>query len=205
MFKNPELYFESCDNCGDCCRIPGIFLPPEIDPLGNHLGMDREELFRRFLIAELFTPAVKLSPAFVISPVKQASGRRHADLLSDHGYVHALHQRCIFRDEGARSCGVHGVKPFGCTLLICGKMTRARPIMLNKTYYYHQWTGSQDMLFSIFPKLESAYRNLLKAVGNLPDDGAKRRAALKKGNEIIRGELTMILNRHSGAGRPFYG
>ena len=90
MFKNPGLYFESFDNCGDCCRIPGIFLPPEIDPLGNHLGMDREELFRRFLIAELFTPAVKLSPAFVISPVKQTGGKRYADLLSDHGYAHAL-------------------------------------------------------------------------------------------------------------------
>jgi Fe-S-cluster containining protein len=205
MFKNPERYFGSCDNCGDCCRIPGIFLPPEVDLLGNHLGMDREELFRRFLIAELFTPTVKSSPAFVISPVKQAGGKRYADLLSDHGYVRALRQTCIFRDGGTRSCGVHGVKPFGCTLLICGKMTKARPIMLNKTYYYHRWAGAQDILFSIFPKLERVYRNLLEAVGNLPDDDAGRRAALKKGNEIIRDELSRVLNGHSGTGRPFYG
>jgi hypothetical protein len=166
--------------------------------------MDREELFRRILIAELFTPAIKASPAFMISPVKQTCGERHADFLSDRNYAHALQRRCIFRDEGARSCGVHGVKPFGCTLLICGKMTKARPIVLNKTYYYHQWTGSQDILFSIFPKLERAYRNLLDAVGNLPDDETNRGRALKKGNEIIRDELSVILNGHRGTGRTFY-
>ena len=22
MFKNPERYFEDCENCGECCRVP---------------------------------------------------------------------------------------------------------------------------------------------------------------------------------------
>jgi hypothetical protein len=45
----------------DCCRIPGIFLPREIDPVGSYLRLDRRDLFRRYLIAELFTPVMELS------------------------------------------------------------------------------------------------------------------------------------------------
>jgi Fe-S-cluster containining protein len=205
VYKNPEQYFEACNNCGECCRIPGIFLPREVDPLGSYLRLDRRELFRRYLIAELFTPNVTSPPVFVISPVKTRSSSKRCDhFLSDHAYARDLQQQCIFRDPRARACTIHSVKPFSCSMLICRKMTKAGPLLLNKTYYYHQWAPSQDILFSIFPELEEVYRRLLAAVMELSSDNAERIEALMRGNEIIRVEITGILNGRAGTSKPFY-
>lgn len=205
MYTNIERYFNACDQCGECCTLPGIFLPDQIDPLANHLNLDREQLFRRYLIAELFTPHVESVPCFVVSPVKTATnGLREHKLLSDSDYAHIRHGQCIFRDRDSRSCQVHEHKPFGCTLLICGKMTMAKPITLNKTYYYHQWLGSQAILFSIFPELGTLYEKLVDAVSNLPKEGSARKTAFRKGNAIISTEMAAAMNGHACRGRPFY-
>jgi Fe-S-cluster containining protein len=183
MHKNIERYFEPCDNCGACCKTPGIFLPDQIDLLVRHLRMDREEFFRRYLIAELFTPHVESVPAFVLAPVKTDSeGNRTGSYLSDAQYARAADKNCIFRDNAAALCGVHEYKPFGCSLLICGKMTRAKPITLNKTYYYHRWINSQEILFTVFPQLVRLYQELNRLILKLPSGGLDRRISLKKGN-----------------------
>ena len=205
MNKNPEQCFEACSNCGECCRIPGIFLPREVDPLGSYLGLDRKELFRRYLIAELFAPNAASPPVFVISPVKtRSSGERCDHFLSDHAYAHDLKQQCIFRDPQARSCTIYGVKPFGCSMLMCGKMTKAGPLLLRKTYYYHQWSRSQHILFSVFPALEEVYQRLLNAVMERTGDKGERTAALMRGNEIIGVEIAGILNGRAEMSEPFY-
>jgi Fe-S-cluster containining protein len=205
MYNNIERYFNACDNCGACCTIPGIFLPDQIDLLADRLNLDREQLFRKYLIAELFTPHVDSVPCFVLSPVKTiGNGLRVNNLLSDSGYADIRHAPCIFRDADSRSCSVHEHKPFGCTLLICGKMTRAKPITLNKTYYYHQWLDSQDILFSISPELGILYGKLLSALSNLPKEGRDRTAAFRKGNTIIGTEMAVVMNGGLCAGRPFY-
>jgi Fe-S-cluster containining protein len=205
MYDNIERYFNACDHCGDCCALPGIFLPEQIGLLSNHLNMDREQLFRKYLIAELFTPHVDMVPCFVISPVKTASnGLRENKLLSDSDYAHIRHGQCVFRDGAGRSCRVHEHKPFGCTLLICGKMTMAKPIMLNKTYYYHRWLGSQAILFSIFPELGTLYERLLAIVSKPPKKGKDRSAAFRKANSIIGTEMAAIMNGHSSPDKPFY-
>jgi Fe-S-cluster containining protein len=205
VYNNIERYFNACDHCGECCTLPGIFLPDQIDLLANHLNIDREELFRKYLIAELFTPHVESVPCFVISPVKAAaSGLRENNLLSDSNYAHIRDAPCVFRDKDSRSCRVHEHKPFGCTLLICSKMTMARPIVLNKTYYYHRWLGSQNILFSIFPELGTLYERLLDALSNLPKEGNERKAAFRKGNAIIGTEMAFSMNGRSCPGKPFY-
>jgi Fe-S-cluster containining protein len=193
VYKDPGRYFAACTNCGDCCRIPGIFLPDEIDRLATDLRLDRIQLFRKYLIAELFTPNAGSAPVFVLSPVKaQASGERCESFLSDRAYAHIRHLHCIFREDHA--CSVYDAKPFGCSLLICGKMTKAKPLLLNKTYYYHQWAGSQEILFSLFPGLENAYQGLLDVLRDLPLSGEKRTAMLARGNAIIRIEFPKIMN-----------
>jgi hypothetical protein len=185
--------------------IPGIFLPDQIDLLAGHLSLDREQLFRKYLIAELFTPNVESTPCFVISPVKAAfDGRRLGNLLSDRGYALVRREYCIFRDKAALSCGIHEHKPFGCALLICGKMTKAKPILLNKAYYYHRWLDSQAILFSVFPELGNMYERLLDAVLNLPPQGKARTKALMRGNAIIGTEMATMMNGHSSHGKPFY-
>ena len=205
MHQNLERYFGACDNCGTCCAISGIFLPHELDPVADRLRLDRAELFRTYLIAELFAPDVKSVPAFVISPVKKKpDGSRHEKLLSDNKYAQMRDAACIFRDRAARSCGIHSHKPFGCTLLICGRMTKARPLVLNKTYYYHRWVDSQAALFSVFPGLAPLYRKLLDTVSPLPLPGRSRTAALMKGNAIIGNEISELMNGRHGKEHPFY-
>ncbi len=49
-------------------------------------------------------------------------------------------------------------------MLICRKMTKAGSLLLNKTYYYHQWAPSQNIPFSIFPEIGETYKRLLAAV-----------------------------------------
>lgn len=204
IYQDLEQYFGPCENCGACCAIPGIFLPHEIDLLGNHLHLDRENLFRTFLIAELFTPNVESAPAFVISPVKTIpNGARNEKFLSDGPYAKIRNTACIFRNSAAHSCSIHDHKPFGCSLLICGKMTKARPLILNKTYYYHRWFDSQAILFSIFPELALLYRKLLETVFPLPMPGKNRSAALLKGNAIIGIEMSEMMNGISRE-RSFY-
>ncbi len=198
MYKNIQTYFEPCDNCGICCKTPGIFLPEEIGPLAGHFGMDPEELFRTYLIAELFTPNVEWVPAFVLSPVLlDIKGNRTSDYLSDSSYARNRDKSCIFRNNEAAACMVHEHKPFGCSLLICGKMTRAKPLILNKTYYYHRWVNSQDILFSVFPRLKALYRDLLNLISCLPDGGLARRMSLTRSNSLICNEIANVLN-----GRP---
>lgn len=157
--------------------------------------MDRQEFFHRYLIAELFTPHVESAPAFVLAPVKtDCAGIRTGSCLSDARYARAVNQNCIFRDPVGARCEVHQYKPFGCSLLLCGKMTRAKAIMLNKTYYYHHWVHSQEILFSVFPQLIGLHRELLQLISNLPGKGLDRRRSLTKGNLLIGGEIATLMN-----------
>lgn len=185
--------------------MPGIFLPHEIDLLGAHLQLDRESLFRTYLTAELFTPHVESIPAFVISPVRTVpNGDRDERFLSSGDNPRRAGDTCIFRRKAARSCSIYEYKPFGCSLLICSRMTKARPLMLNKTYYYHRWLDSQTILFSIFPELAPLYRKLLDTVSPLPDPGKSRMAALAKGNDIIGNEMSEMMNGRRAEKRSFY-
>lgn len=185
--------------------MPGIFLPHEIDLLGAHLQLDRESLFRTYLIAELFTPHVESIPAFVISPVRTVpSGDRDERLLSDGDYSRGAGNACVFRRRAARTCSIYEYKPFGCSLLICGRMTKAKPLLLNKTYYYHRWLDSQAILFSIFPELAPLYRKLLDTVSPLPEPGKGRMSALAKGNTIIDIEMSEMMNGRRAEKRSFY-
>ncbi len=204
MYKNLERYFGACVNCGSCCTIPGIFLPGQIDLLAGHLKLDKIQLFRKYLVAELFTPDIEAPPAFLISPVKSDScGVREKNYLSVASTAKTHSAICIFRDNDSRSCRVYDRKPFGCTLLICSKMTKARPITLNKTYYYHHWLDSQGMLFSIFPGLGELYIKLLKIVVPLPRDKT-RKEALVAANIVIGKEISDMMNGRPATNSLFY-
>jgi len=142
-------------NCGQCCKIPGIFLPEQLDHLKDSLHLDMEELFRGYLIAELFTPSEDLDPIFILSPVKaDESGERIPVFFADGNYHHIRHLHCIFWNNDKRECAIYDKKPFGCSVLLCDKMTETEPILIRKQYYYHKWLDYQNILFGIFPHLE---------------------------------------------------
>ncbi len=140
-----------------------------------------------------------------MSPVKVLpDGVRQEKFLADNAYAHNRNGLCIFRSTLDRSCRIHAHKPFGCTLLICGKMTRAKPLMLNKTYYYHQWHDSQEIVFSIFPGLASLHRKLVETISPLPMPGRRRTAALTAANAIIHDEMYGMMNGCHSRDNSFY-
>jgi len=203
IYDDLEGYFEKCDHCGECCKIPGVFLPEQIDALAIHLHLDHSELFRHYLIVELCSPSDNLAPVFVVSPVKANNGLRLPNLFFDNAYVNIRHLPCIFRNNETKSCIIQKLKPFACRLLICEKMTRANSISLNKTYYYHKWRDSQ-ILFLIFPELKSIYNELVSTISFLPRYEEKRTKIINKRNQLINVEISNILNGHSIEGTTIY-
>jgi hypothetical protein len=148
---------------------------------------------------------VESVPVFLLSPVKTLpGGGRYDKFLSDTQYARSRDGMCVFRNTREGSCSIHAEKPFGCTLLICGKMTKAKPLVLNKTYYYHHWIDAQEIIFSIFPPLASLHRKLVRALSPLPLPGSSRRAALMTANAIINHEMYEMLNGCQSQGYSFY-
>jgi Fe-S-cluster containining protein len=205
IYKDLRKYFDECDNCGECCKIPGVLLPEQIDVLANHFNLDRKELFERYLIAELCAPNEAVPPAFVLSPIKVGpNGDRFPGKIFDNNYVNIRDFYCVFRDNEAGICSIHDIRPFGCALLICSKMTKAKPIELNKTFYFHKWIQTQDIVFSIYPELKVIYEELVKTVSLLPTLEEEKAKILGARNKIINEDIATIFNGHPVAGMPIY-
>lgn len=135
-----------------------------MDSLKTFFDLNREELFRRYLIAELFSPGGDLEPVFILSPVKVSEkGERIPTFFADGEYHRLRHLHCIFWNREEKACNIYEIKPFGCTVLLCSKMTEAEPVLLRKQYYYRKWLDFQHILFEIFPQLEH-YTSQLRAV-----------------------------------------
>ena len=191
----------ACVHCGECCRVPGILLPDQVEVLADFLDIDRQGLFHRYLIAELCTPADELPPAFVLAPVKaEEDGRRLPHRLLDFDYRMTGHLWCIFRDPGKRRCTVHPVKPFGCSTLICSRTTQGQPIAYDKTHYYWQWIHAQDMIFSILPELEPLWVRVEQVVRRFRKTPRLRREMLAERNRLLKNDVARILNGRAVAG-----
>lgn len=139
--------------------------------------MDEGILFRKCLIAELFTPGGGLAPLFILSPAKiDASGTISDTIFADGEYHRIRNQHCIFWQVQGHVCNIYEKKPFGCSLLLCAKMTGSEPVLLRKTFYYNKWIGHQDIIFNIFPGLEKQYLRLCEET----DPGAAGVAEITK-------------------------
>lgn len=198
IYKDLDKYFEKCLNCGECCKIPGVLLPEQIDILANHFNFSRRQLFDRYLIAELCAPNDSFVPAFVLSPVKvDVHGNRLPNRIFDDEYVKIRHLNCIFRNNEAKVCSIHSIKPFACALLICAKMTKDKSIELNKTHYYYKWINSQDIVFSMFPELVVIYQRLIETISQMPK-------LIDIRNKIINVDIATVFNGHPITGMPIY-
>lgn len=161
IYRDLDRYFKPCTNCGECCRIPGVLLPDQVDPLAEHLGLSRRDLFDRFLVAELYAPDDATTPVFMLSPVKaRPDGTRLPQRIFDDGYVRTGYHHCIFRDAALPGCGINAVKPLECAMLLCQKMTGANPFFLDKKYFHQRWLGAQDIVFDMVPEARAAWAHL---------------------------------------------
>lgn len=192
-----------CTHCGDCCRVPGTLLPEQVDLLSAYLHVSRRELFDRYLIAELCTPAVELPPVFMLAPVKaEEDGRRSAHRLLDLDYRMTAHLACIFRAPARRRCTIHRVKPFGCRTMICSRMTGSQPIAFDKSFYYPRWRGRQDLIFSILPELAPVAARIARTVAGLEQAPGMRREVLAERDRLLRIDVAQILTGRSTIGVP---
>lgn len=183
IYQNLELYFDPCTNCGECCKIPGVFLPQQIEALAAHFGLDRKELFNRYLVAELYAPDEHSTPVFMIYPVKvRLDGKRLPQRVFDPAYYQVRYLHCIFRDNLAKACTIDALKPFECAAMLCQKMTGDKPFYVEKAYFYRKWKGAQDLVFDIFPDLRAVWERLEGAMQDL-------RRSTQERNRIMNYEL----------------
>jgi len=195
---NLNKYFQPCINCGECCKVPGVFIPEQIDILAKHFNLSRRQLFDRCLIAEFCAPNDSCTPVFVLSPVKvDASGNRLPQKMFDTAYINIRDLNCIFRDIKANRCSIHDYKPFACSLLLCPKMTKDKSISLEKSFYYHKWKETQEIVFSMFPGLDSIYAKLNESVTGMGK-------SLDLRNNIINNDIAILFNGHPISGMPIY-
>lgn len=64
-----------CERCqADCQNKPGWFLPTEIQPLADKLGLTVQELFDRHLAVDYFLYKNGKTPVFILAPATVKSG-----------------------------------------------------------------------------------------------------------------------------------
>lgn len=103
----------SCDLCKRaCCNKPGWFLPEEIKPLADFLGMTEKEVFDKHLLVDYVTVIdhdvsedYEEDVIFVLSPAIVGSSPGGVFPANPHGV-------CQWFQEG--KCTIHTVKPYEC-------------------------------------------------------------------------------------------
>lgn len=94
----------TCDKCVKACEHkPGLFLPDEIDPLAQNMGLTRQKLFDQHLAVNcLETPD---GDVLVLSP-------------KGHGTILSVWGPCVFLRDNR--CNIHNIgKPFECAAARC--------------------------------------------------------------------------------------
>jgi len=96
----------SCRDCASACyKKPGWFLPQEIKPVADFLGITEQQFFHRYLSVDYF--GLPNEFLFVLSPATENSTPGEVFPLEPSGM-------CVFLKNG--KCGIHAVKPFECRL-----------------------------------------------------------------------------------------
>ncbi len=97
-----------CKICTSAChKKPGWFLPEEIKPAADFLGLTEQEFFDQFLAVDYYCKTSDDDAKFVLSPTNVTSPPGEMFPFYPEG-------QCIFlKDE---KCSIHSVKPFECKI-----------------------------------------------------------------------------------------
>lgn len=95
----------SCDKCVSAChRKPGWFLPEEIKPAAELMGLSEKEFFDKYLSVDYYGDPDKF--LFVVAPATENSTPGQEYPLEPGG-------RCVFLTEDGK-CQIHAAKPYEC-------------------------------------------------------------------------------------------
>ncbi len=137
MAKADNLSVTSCDCAAcraACTNSPGWFMPNQIAPLANHLGLSVAELFRKKLaVGVTHMPGGK--QVHGIMPHKLRDGKRPGSVWTLVEL--ATPGRCVFFDRG--KCTIYKFRPFECA-----RMMHDRPGEAVKLRHriVPMWTGA---------------------------------------------------------------
>jgi Fe-S-cluster containining protein len=125
-----------CTACRQAClNSPGWFLPDQLQPLADHLGVPLAEVFRRYLaVGTTLMPDGRLCHG--VMPHK----------LRDHktpGSIWRLEElavpgRCIFYDRGR--CTIYPVRPFECSRMLHSRIQGAERL---RHWIVERWTPTK--------------------------------------------------------------
>ena len=136
MAHSGDFPITSCD-CQDCksaCTVsPGWFMPEQIAPLAEHLGLSIEELFRKKLAVSV-TRLPNGKEVHGVMPHKFRDGKKPGSVWT----LMELAQpgRCVFFDRG--KCTIYKLRPYECARMIHQKTKES--VRLRRMIVPH-WTG----------------------------------------------------------------
>jgi len=149
--------------------MPGNLLPNDIHNISGRLGVSISELFERFLIVKIFWADKNTLPSFGFSPVvADVKGVRFPGTIITPPYLSACKSgkyACAFlteADSERYKCAIHDVKPHGCSMLQCRKMTKSENVRKTNSYYADAWKEGTEVFDLLFPKLGKALSKLEK-------------------------------------------
>lgn len=152
----------SCEDCVAAChRKPGWFLPEEIKPTAELLGLTEQEFFNKHLSVDYYSNPNSFS--FVLSPATTNSVPGEEFPFNPNG-------RCVFLTEDNK-CSIHNAKPYECKAFDHRKLD----IEGAKSHeaVAQEWESDQDRIVKLLgrePKVEvpnslEALMFLLKSFG----------------------------------------
>ena len=95
----------SCEDCTSACyRKPGWFLPHEIKPAADLLGLTEQEFFDKHLSVDYYGRPDSFT--FVLSPATTNAVPGEEFPFNPNG-------RCVFLTEDNK-CSIHNAKPYEC-------------------------------------------------------------------------------------------
>jgi len=132
----------SCD-CPDCraacLNSPGWFMPNQIAPLANHLGLSVPELFQKKLAVGV-TRLPDGGHVHGVMPHKLQDGKKPGAVWSLREL--AIPGRCIFFDRGR--CTIYKYRPYECARMM---HDRPREAVRLRRRIVPRWTAAALRLF----------------------------------------------------------
>lgn len=139
----------SCDKCvGACRKKPGWFVPEEIKPAADFLGLTEKEFFDKYLSVDYFTDPDGF--LYVLSPATDKSEPGKEFPLEPSG-------RCIFLTDDEK-CSIHSVKPFECKYFDHRKLD-APPDVNEHRAVAEAWTAHKDKIAELLGREPNAETN----------------------------------------------
>ena len=149
----------SCRDCTSACyKKPGWFIPEEIKPAADLLGLTEEEFFKQFLSVDYYGNPDNF--LFVLSPATVDNQPGEMFPLIPSG-------QCVFLKDGA--CSIHAAKPFECKLYDHRKNESAEAAREGHLAVAEAWIPHKDRIAQLLGREPTVETNPFEMLGFMLD------------------------------------